>query len=174
MAIEALLGINLPFIHKPQHDLESILYIILFICTFVRGPGLLPYNLNKHHLSLLICSWLNNDEIRDIGYRKLAHLECYNIAILPNFMPYWHDFAPFVKDLINACFPARASLPNELQYEQVLGILEKAYNAVEEPSDSTEQVPQALEVAGALHLKRPNSNSLLQDPKKRKCASLSS
>ena len=40
MAIEALLEPSPDFIHKPRHDLESILYIILYICTFVRGPGL--------------------------------------------------------------------------------------------------------------------------------------
>ena len=39
MAIEALLGINPKFVHKLEHDLESILYIILYMCTVVQGPG---------------------------------------------------------------------------------------------------------------------------------------
>jgi hypothetical protein len=172
MAIEALLGTNPPFIHKPQHDLESILYIILYICTFVQGPGLPLHNPDILRLSLPICSWFNNDEIREIGYHKLAHLECYSTAILPNFTPYWDDFAPYVEDLINACFPAKASLPNELQYAQVLGILEKAYDAVGEPSNLTEQVSQALDVGGALRLKRPHSNSSLRGSKKGKRTSL--
>jgi hypothetical protein len=167
MAIEALLGTNPFFVHKPQHDLESIIYIILYFCTFVPGPGL-PYMLRP---SVPICSWFNNDKTREIGYHKLAHLESYNTAILPNFIPYWHDFAPFVEDLITTCFPTKASLPNELQYEQVLGILEKAYEAIEEPSDPAEQVPRGLEVAGALHLKRPNSSSSLRQSKKGKLAS---
>jgi hypothetical protein len=102
MAIEALLNPN--FVHKPRHDLESILYIILCICTFVPGPGLSLYKSDIARPPP-IRSWFSNDEIREIGYRKLAHLECYDIAILPNFAPYWHDFAPFVGELIKACFP---------------------------------------------------------------------
>jgi hypothetical protein len=35
MAIEALLVFSPNFIHKPQHDLESMLYIILYVCTVV-------------------------------------------------------------------------------------------------------------------------------------------
>jgi hypothetical protein len=63
MAIEALLSFDQTFVHKPQHDLESILYIILYICTFVRGPGLLLYE-SEVPRSLPIRTWFNNDDIR--------------------------------------------------------------------------------------------------------------
>lgn len=53
MAIEALLAFNRKFVHKPQHDLELILYIILYICTFVWGPSLLLYELDVHTLESL-------------------------------------------------------------------------------------------------------------------------
>ena len=162
MAIEALLGID-EFVHKPQHDLESILYIILYICTFVQGPGL---PLDIPHVSLPIRSWLNNNESRDIGYCKLALLECYDIAILPHFTPYWHDLTPFVEALIIACFPLKARLPNNLRYEQALRILEKAYDAVEEPPGP---IDQASKVVGAQCLKRPSSTPLHRNPKKGKC-----
>ena len=139
MAIEALLAVNQTFVHKPQHDLELILYIIIYICTFVCGPGLQPalsqHELDiAHHLSPPIRTWFSNDtDMRKMGYLKLAHLECYDTAILPYFAPYWHDFAPFAKDLVIACFPVTARLPNDFQYSQVLQILKKAYDSVEEP-----------------------------------------
>ena len=161
MAIEALLETNPAFIHKPQHDLESILYIILYICTFVRGPGLLLYNLNMPSALPPLRTWFSNNRIREIGYRKLAHLQCYDIAILPNFTPYWHDFAPFVEDMIIACFPVNAWLPSELQYERVLTILKKAYSAVKEPTDIVSlALAQGSEVVQRQFLKRPNPNSL--------------
>jgi hypothetical protein len=162
MAIEALLGINPNFTHKPQHDLESILYIILYVCTFVRGPGLLRLT-ESDTKPLPLCTWFSSDEIKEIGYRKLAHLECHDHAILPNLTPYWHDFAPFVKDLIVSCFPVKPSLPNEMQYEQVLRILEKAYDTVEEPSGPS-LTSQALDHVRPS--KRANSISLRRDPKK--------
>ena len=148
MAIEALLAINQTFVHKPQHDLESILYIILYICTFVRGPGL-PPALSQHVFDIAHClsppirTWFSNDtDIRKMGYLKLAHLECYDIAILPYFAPYWHDFAPFAKDLIIACFPVKARLPNDFQYNQVLQILKAAYDSVEEPRVLVTRTPK--------------------------------
>jgi len=109
-----------------------------------------------------MCLWFRNCNIRQIGYHKLAHLDCYDFAILPYFTPYWQDFVPFVKDLIVACFPVRSSLPSELQYEKALRILERAYNAVGELSDLTAQAPQAQDLAsktGMQALKWPNSSS---------------
>ena len=158
MAIEALLETNPTFIHQPRHDLESILYIILYICTFFPGPGL-PC---KTTVFPPLRTWFSNDRIREIGYRKVAHLQCYDIAILPNFTPYWCDFAPFVKDLIIACFPVNARLPSELQYERALRILEKAYSAVEEP------LARGSDLIKRQRLKRPNPGLLRRDPKKGK------
>ncbi|KAF8800195.1 hypothetical protein BYT27DRAFT_7263094 [Phlegmacium glaucopus] len=41
MAIKALLAEgNDKYAHLPRHDLESILYVILYICTFTKGPSL--------------------------------------------------------------------------------------------------------------------------------------
>ena len=148
MALEALLNLNRNFVHKPQHDLESILYVIITICTFCQEPALPPQpKLNAAlHRQPSICAWFNSKSIQDVGFLKLAHIECYDIAILPHFTPYWRDFSPFVKDLITACFPVRANLPNELRYEKVLGILKVAYDSVREPSDPTRtgQVSVAL------------------------------
>ena len=129
MAIEALLATNPTFVHKPQHDLESILYIILYICTFIHGPGL---SLSRHD-SPPIRNWFCNAGLREIGYRKLGHLEHYEAQILPYFTHYWCDFAPFVKDLIIACFPVKAHLSNDFQYDQALHILKMAYDSIEEP-----------------------------------------
>jgi len=163
MAIEALL--NPTFVHKPQHDLESILYIILCICTFVPGPCLSPYESDIARPSPPIRSWFSSDETREIGCQKLAHLESYDTAILPNFAPYWRDFAPFVGDLIKACFPVTPRLPNEFQYEQTLQVLKKAYDGVEESCD---RIPRAVPQASELELtvraqrsKRPNSSPAL-------------
>ncbi len=148
MAIEALLATNGKFTHEPRHDLESVLYIIIFICTFVRGPGLPIYS---PEASLPIRTWLCGDNTKAIGSRKLANLQDYDIAILPYFAPYWQDFIPFVKDLIVACFPVSMRLPNEFQYEQVLGILKKAYNTVREPTNSINRAAQTS--------KRPSTGS---------------
>ena len=161
MTIEALLETNPTFTHKPRHDLESILYIIIYICTFIQGPGLLSFKIPTVFPPLL--TWFTNDRTREIGYRKLAHLQCYDIAILPNFTPYWQDFAPFVKDLIIACFPVNARLPSELQYERALRILENAWSAVKEPLAKSSVI-----IKPKCGTKRPNTYSVHRDAKKGK------
>jgi len=62
----------------------------------------------------------------EISYHKLAHLECYNTAILPFFTSYWHDFTLFIKDLITMCYSLKVCIPNTFQYDQVLQILKAA------------------------------------------------
>jgi hypothetical protein len=141
MAIEALLANNRTFVHKPQHDLESILYIILYICTLVRGPCLPLYELDATHPGMPppISTWFCSGSVRELGLRKLAHLEAYDTAILPYFTPYWCDFTPFVKDLITTCFSLRACVPNTFQYDQALRILKAAYSCVGEPQTGRAQ-----------------------------------
>ena len=117
MAIEALLTTNGSFIHKPCHDLESILYIIIFICTFVWGPGLPIYS---PEASLPICTWFSGDNTKAISSRKLANLQDYDVAILPYFTLYWHDFISFVKNLIIACFLVSLRLPKNFSMSKSL------------------------------------------------------
>jgi len=167
MAIEALLAINPTFVHKPQHDLESILHIILYICTFIHGPGL-PLSQHKldvtHRTPPPIRTWFSNNDIREIGYQKLAHLECCDVAILPYFTPYWHDFSPFVRDLIVACFPGKACLSNNFHYDRVLQILTTAYDSVREPQIG--HVPKAFGAQSFTRIPKRASDSLHRDSKK--------
>jgi len=146
MAIEALLAINRTFVHEPRHDLESILYIILYVCTFVCGPGL-PLlwpqrRLETHPMSPPIRTWFCDAGIGEIGYRKVAHIEHYEVAILLYFTPYWRDFAPFAKELITSCFPVKPLLPNDFQYNKFLQILKTAYDSVGEPQPG--HIPRTL------------------------------
>jgi hypothetical protein len=98
-----------------------------------------------------ICSWFCDNNIREIGYHKLAHLEGYEVTILPYLTPYWRDFAPFAKDLIMAGFPVKACLSNDFQYNQILQILNTAYDSVGEPQVGhiSRILPMASKVFGA-------------------------
>lgn len=114
---------------KFHHDLESILYIIFCICT---GPGLVHLKSDIPQNGFPYLTWFREEMIEDIGYSELAHVQCFATAKLLDLLADWLDFAPFVKELIDACFPVKARLPNELGYEKILEILDKAYDAVQE------------------------------------------
>jgi hypothetical protein len=134
MSIEALTTDDENFFHHPRHDLESILYVIFYICTFTKGPGI-PRRTTEIPDSLPLRKWFSDEDHKDIGVRKLGHMSTPEDMITKHFTNYWADFIPFAKRLASACFPVKPSLPNELSYKKMLEILREAYGQVEETSD---------------------------------------
>ena len=134
MAIEALLADRDDnFAHLPRHDLESILYVILYICTFTNGPGFPRLDFETPN-ALSMKNWFTTDPIKTIGSRKVADLCQPERCIISGFTAYWKDFAPFALDLLHLCFPPTYSpaYPNRLTHEGMLSILDKACMAVKE------------------------------------------
>ncbi len=130
MAIEALTCTEY-FEHAARHDLESILYVIIYVCTFTNGPNS-PRTGNQLPKHLAFRSWFKNDGMTSIGTSKIGHMTYPELEILPGFTEYWSDFAPFVLELIKACFPSKANLPNSLTYKGMIDILSRAQDVVQE------------------------------------------
>ena len=56
--------------HHPCHNMESILYIIIYICTFTDGPNLICRKGNQD-----ICAWFEEDQaLQDIAHKKMIHM----------------------------------------------------------------------------------------------------
>jgi Fungal protein kinase len=101
MAIEALITPkNVEFAHLPSHDLESILYVILYICTFTQGPCqslCLDFDVPE---SLYMKSWFSTDSVDVISFCKVGHMSQPEQTIIPGFMKYWENFIPYALELI--------------------------------------------------------------------------
>ena len=90
-----------PFQHELRHDLESILYVILWICTSMEGPGIERRVEDPLFMNLPLRKWFDkNADIRDLGYAKLGHIVDAENAIFINFPPFWNPFKPFVRELL--------------------------------------------------------------------------
>lgn len=133
MSIEALTTEDESFTHHPRHDLESILYVIFYICTFTKGPGI-PRTTSEVTRNLPLRNWFSHEEPKEIGFRKIAHMSDPKL-ITNHFTNYWVDFVPFAQQLASVCFPQKTSLPNQLTYKAMLEVLHAAYSQVEEISD---------------------------------------
>lgn len=133
MSIEALTTEDENFIHHPRHDLESILYVIFYICTFTKGPGI-PRTA-KEVTTLPLRKWFSHEEPKDIGMLKLGHMATPEASITNHFTNYWADFAPFALQLVSVCFPGKTSQGNQLTHKKMLEILQTAYAKVEEVAD---------------------------------------
>jgi hypothetical protein len=92
-----------PFQHELRHDLESILYVILWICTSMEGPGIERRVADPLFMNVPLRKWFDkNVDIRDLGYSKLGHMVDAENAIFANFPPFWDPFKPFVRELNDA------------------------------------------------------------------------
>jgi hypothetical protein len=134
MAIEALIAEkNESFEHLPRHDLESILYVILVICTFTKGPNI-PRPDHDTPDTLSMKTWFSTAPIQTIGLIKTGHMCRPERAIIPGFTEYWEDFGPFALELLQLCFPPDSNRtgPNKLTHKGMLSILNKAIKTVKE------------------------------------------
>ena len=133
MAIEALITEgHEDFAHHPRHDLESILYVILFICTFSKGPNLSRQDFETPD-TLKMKGWFSTESQQVIGFRKVAHMCQPERTIIPGFTEYWEDFGPFTLDLLHLYFPPESNRagPNNLTHEGMVSILKKSIHDCE-------------------------------------------
>jgi hypothetical protein len=136
MGIECLLGDKSTFTHKPHHDLESILYVILFICTFTKGPDLMRTEFAATNIPFH--DWSTTKDLRELGHLKIYHMTSVESSIISKFTPYWDDFVPFVRDLIKTCFCGMPALRNSLTHQNMLEILHRAHSVVQESPEQSE------------------------------------
>ncbi|KAF8220872.1 hypothetical protein L208DRAFT_1181455, partial [Tricholoma matsutake] len=85
------------FAQLPCHDLQSILYVILYICTFFKGPGLMRESGDFSELmSIPLEHWFQQETISAIGQEKIGAIMMAEVLLLVKFTPYWADMVPFV------------------------------------------------------------------------------
>jgi hypothetical protein len=122
------------FTQLPCHDLKSILYVILYICTFFKGPGSMKESgVFPKLMSIPLERWFRQETISAISQEKVGAIMMAEVSLLVKFTPYWADMIPFVHWLISTCFSALLSLASNLTHDAVLEILKEAYNTVKEP-----------------------------------------
>jgi hypothetical protein len=129
MALEIMLRGGKNFRHQLHHDLESIFYVLIWVCCHMEGPEVErddPY-------SLPIREWCNmNLKLAKIGLIKLSHLANFEDSILKHFTPYWQDFKPFMRELKSAFWPESFETPNSITSDVMLSILKKAAASIHE------------------------------------------
>lgn len=100
MALEALAWKNpTHFSHQPKHDLESLFYDLLTICTYVEEPGHLrsPIPVDGDESICMNDWWTTYDR------HLLARWKASQIShLLSRFPPYWNDLHQAIRELYQA------------------------------------------------------------------------
>lgn len=147
MALSVLLHGGQSFHHELRHDLESLLYVILWVCTHMAAPEVE----RSDTAGLNIRQWCDMQlNLKELGYRKLGHIVKAQTEILPQLAPYWDDFKPFITELLDAFFAGNPAQPNKITPEAMCDILERAKKAVTEPQEQSASASQCGTAAGGM------------------------
>jgi hypothetical protein len=81
-------------------------------------------------MSIPLSRWFTKEYVKEIGRSKIGHMMTAQESIISKFDKYWDDFAPFVLEIIHACFPSGQFVPNGLTHSKMLEILARAKQVV--------------------------------------------
>ncbi len=94
------------FTHEPRHDLESLFYVILTICTYVDSPGCLRSPIPvEDERSLCLNEWWDTLDGNVLARNKASHMTSLEHCVLQRLPPYWADFHEYLIELCDAIWP---------------------------------------------------------------------
>lgn len=139
MAVELLLeGGKGGVTHRPSHDLESLFYVLIFICTNLEGPGL-PRRLDDllNFTSLPIAAWFATEtSFEGLATSKLGIAFAFQKRIVDRFSPYFDDIKPCVMNLFHAMYPNGPQIKSALTHDAMINIFDatlESLSSISEP-----------------------------------------
>jgi len=123
MAVEILLEKN-NVTHRPSHDLESLFYVLIYICTNLGGPNT-PRPLDEllEFTSLPIAAWfVPETSFEGLATTKLGVAHAFEKRIVNRFSPYFTDIKPCVMELFHAMYPNGPHIKSALTHDTMIEI----------------------------------------------------
>ena len=152
MALDILLGPD-EIQHEPRFDLESIFYVLVYLCINLKGPeNRIRSNVEMANFrSFPVAEWFTSEgSFRRLGRVKLSQLQTFEDSILPYIAPYFYDLIPCIKKFHKALCPGGDSRKSPITHHQVITIFEETLVLLPElenfPSDIL-QIPLLGNVA---------------------------
>jgi hypothetical protein len=123
MAVELLLE-GEGVMHRPSHDLESLFYVLVFICTNLEGPST-PRLLDDllGFTSLPLTAWFTaGASLESLGTNKLGLAHAFERRVVGRFAPYFTDLKPCVMALFHAMYPNGPQIKSVLTHDGMIKI----------------------------------------------------
>lgn len=95
--------------HRVIHDAESLIYVLLFLCSHLDGPGSVAvpslFGSESKHPSG-ISSWLTASNLKTLGHTKFSQMAAHvEVDILPHLSTYFTSLGPHIRTLWDVLFP---------------------------------------------------------------------
>ena len=131
MALDSLKWKNpSEFTHQPKHDLESLFYVIITLCTYVEKPGHLRSPIPvANDPTICLDQWWAEGSHRELARIKGIALSSFKNCTLSCLPAYWDDFHPVLEELHAAIWAEKSFVvdqPNIATHKAFLRILNKA------------------------------------------------
>ena len=123
MAAELLLKGN-KVTHHPAHNLNSLFYVLTFICTNLTGPNT-PCSLDEllNFSSLPMAAWFMPDtSFEGLATSKLGIAHAFESRIVDHFSPYFTDIKPCVMELFKTLYPDGPQITSSLTHDRMIEI----------------------------------------------------
>jgi hypothetical protein len=179
MSTELLLS-QIPVFHKPSHDLESVFFIFVYLCTNLGGPNV-PRSATELQIlkTLPMASWFNAaSSMERLGSDKMASMLLFEQRILPYFAGYFEDLKPCARQLYNTFYPNSDVLIQHrvnISHDEIIRIFNETLETLPPaPSGPPDQADQVNQVGLKRHLGiHDNSLNFNRLSKKKKRSSVS-
>ncbi|KLO05288.1 hypothetical protein SCHPADRAFT_1002990 [Schizopora paradoxa] len=149
MAIEVLRATNFNLKHAYYHDLESLIYVLCWVCTVSAGPGI-PRP-SKEYPDSIVRKW-NEEEPTEAGMQTVALSkegytnsdETFEKAILKGFHEYFKPIFKCLLGLRRCLFPTRQSDSTLLKF--IIGSYKELKNDIVKNAVTDESQLQELKM----------------------------
>ena len=93
-------------IQSPCHNVESIFYVMLYMCMMYKGLGLKQTQKDLKALQpFAIDNWFMPEPFYKLSFIKAGHLRNFQQYFVSKFTPYFAEFGDLMTSLLRTLFP---------------------------------------------------------------------
>jgi serine/threonine protein kinase len=110
--------------HASHHDLESLFFVLIYICTNLSGPGTIRTREELQlHSSIPVSAWFKTSySLRQVGIAKAGAFCQFEDNILKPFAPYFEDLKPCILKLFNEIYTDTPGIPRPVSHDKMIEI----------------------------------------------------
>ncbi|KAI0066471.1 hypothetical protein BV25DRAFT_1384808 [Artomyces pyxidatus] len=139
--------LDLRVTHKIQHDIESLLCVMIYMACVIEGPGL---DRSDGAENLKVLRWKNGDAT-EMADAKRADMFPNLEKLTKEFTPYFKPLIPICNKIYNALFPEGSDAKrckrvsfSEVTHDQIIEILDKAFYKMIREQEVTCKQPRRM------------------------------
>jgi hypothetical protein len=120
--------------HDCYHNLESLFFVLIYLCTNLSGPGTIRTREELEvFTSIPLSSWFKTSSSRrQIGINKAGALCNFRTNILNFFAPYFEDLKPCAIKLFKAMYHKKPGNPAHISHDTMIGIFTRTLESLPE------------------------------------------